>query len=102
MRRKIYLFIISKILKVPENEMIPDKYLWIPKLLFPIQVAALKGTPIQYDWVYDRFTIYGIQYSGALFKAWGEGGMPVGTKFTIVGREDGLITLHRELPSDFS
>jgi len=102
MRRKIYWFIVSKILKVPENEYVPDKYMWIPKVLFPIQYIALKGAPIRYDWAHDRFEIYGIQYSGALFKAWGKNGMPVGTRFTIIGREDGLITLHRELPSDFS
>jgi hypothetical protein len=93
MKRKIYLFIVSKILKVPEDEIIPEKYLWIPKLLFPIQYAALNGAPIRYDWAHDRFTIYGIQYSGALFRAWGEGGMPIGTKFTLVGREDGLISI---------
>jgi hypothetical protein len=102
MRIKIYLFIVSKILKVPEGERIPDKYLWIPKILFPIQFMAIKGAPIRYDWAYDRFEIYGIQYSGALFRAWGKDGMPVGTKFTLISRNDGSITLQRELPVDFS
>ncbi len=48
-----------------------------------------------YDDRKDLMTIEGINYSGDLFRAWGEGGMELGTLFRITDRKDGVISVER-------
>jgi hypothetical protein len=67
-RRKIYFFICSKILKVPEGEYVPKKYSWIANMLFPFETYAIKCAQIKYDYYRDVFEIYGTQYSGDFFR----------------------------------
>ena len=47
----------------------------------------------EYDELSDIMTINGMCYSGSLFEAWAEGGMDIGTKFMLIKREDGVVTI---------
>ena len=53
------------------------------------------------NWSYDpigkTWTIYGTKYSDALFQAWGKDGLPVGTLFELVKREDATIHIKKIL-----
>lgn len=55
-----------------------------------------------YDSVADIFTIYGMKYSGELFRQFATE-MPIGISFRIVKRENGQVTLERvsEVTSPF-
>lgn len=73
---------------------------------FPIPTPPLD---VQYDPVYDRLKIEGIEYSGDLFRAWA-GGIRIGPTpefdlYRIIRREDGLLTIQvvrdRELAHRF-
>jgi hypothetical protein len=56
-----------RIIKLPLGAMIPEKYLWIQKILFPIQFFALHNTPIRYDYCKDTIIIDGVEYSRHVF-----------------------------------
>ena len=49
----------------------------------------------EYDELRDIMTIEGMKYSGELFKAFAEGGLPVGEHLKIIKREDGVVTFQR-------
>lgn len=50
-----------------------------------------KKSHLRYHPLTDTYEIYGVRYAGALFKFWGKEGVPVGTLFRLVKREDGKI-----------
>ena len=96
MRRKLYR-LIRKVLKVPDSEMLPEKYDWIPKILFPIEYRAIHNSPIRYDWATRIFYIFGMRYTQEIFEAWSNDGFMLGTKFRLLKREDGVITIEKVL-----
>jgi len=49
---------------------------------------------VTYDTAVDVFTIYGVKYSGELFRQFAQA-MPIGAPFRIVKRENGEVILER-------
>ena len=77
---------------------LPWYFLPIRFFLFPysflIWCFQYKCDQFHYDWNSDIFTIYGVKYSATLFEAWSKNGLPIGTKFELIDRDQlGIITI---------
>lgn len=68
-RLNFLYFLIRKVAKVPEGQIVPKWILVIRYIFFPFEwvVHFRKDTHIHYDPITDIFTIYGKKYSGAFF-----------------------------------
>ncbi len=92
MRRKLLLFIIYKVFKTPEGEVMNKFCRTLYKILYPLRVSYEKQSGLRYDFRMDCYFINGIRYSRAIFK-WFATDAKEGTLFMFVKREDGVITI---------
>jgi hypothetical protein len=100
MRLKIFYWLCQKIfnIKVKENIKLPKLPILlriIKMILFPLEAYIAKNQHFRYNSLTDTFTIFGMRYSGALFFNWSKYGLPVGTKFEIIGRENNILYLQK-------
>lgn len=90
--------ITERILRCKEGERIPRLAIPFYFILWPsriIDILRPRIGSIQYDWNTETYTIYGMKYSDELFREMSEDGIPIGDKFEIVSRKDGLVTINR-------
>lgn len=90
MRRLIFNFICKRILKLSEGELAPD---WLAFLLFPLFSYGLRFARVRYDFYRELYIIEGVKISKAVFLAWSEKGLPIGSYFQLLSREDGTISI---------
>lgn len=101
-RLKIMDWLIKRA-KVSSGEVLPKWLRFIKHVLFPFEFLYAKNLYIKYDPLRDMFTIYGIKYSGALFRSWASSGVPTGTKFILEDRLlSGFVSIRIFLPDDKS
>jgi len=95
-RWRFYGWVIFKVVKVKPGELIPPRWLWLYNVLFPWSSRWIKSSPLDYDGWTDTLTIFGVRYSGGLFRALAFG--QPGEVFRILKRENGDISVERIHP----
>lgn len=93
MRRKFFDWLVTEVIKVPPNEYLSKWLLCLRRILFPIESYLLMNRSFNYDFCRDVFTLYGQEYSGTLFRAWGKNGLPSGTHFILNRDRFGVVTI---------
>jgi len=100
-RYKLFSFFKHKVFRIPEGGVLNIPIQIIRFILFPSHLLLLirdKSAPFRYDWESDVFTIYGLKYSGDLFRNWGRHGLPVGSIYRIDKRKDDTLVITRLTP----
>jgi hypothetical protein len=67
-RKALYGWIVKRLLRVQQGEIIPEKYRWINSLFFPIRSCAYNYNEIKYDFASDSIELYGVRYSMEFFQ----------------------------------
>jgi hypothetical protein len=102
MRLKFFYWLCQKVFKVKAGARLPKRLRILKMILFPLEAYIVKNQHFQYNSRTDTFTIFGMRYSGALFFRWSKYGLPVGTKFEIIGRENNTLYVHVQKVEDKS
>lgn len=93
------IYKILKYAKVDEGSIMPSWLRIIHALLRPVWfirwVLMYEVGSIKLDFASDVIEIFGMRYSRHLFVDWAEGGLPEGTLFRLVRRENKTIVLER-------
>ncbi len=102
-KHKAFIWIYLNLLGIKEGERLSDGAMLVRFLLMPLDTLywvfhewakkRCMSRGIGYDPVFDVFAIYGVKYSGTVFRDWAKGGWPEGTLFRFGTREDGAFTL---------
>lgn len=100
MRRKFFDWLVTEVAKVPPNEYLPKWLLCLRRILFPIESYLLMNRAFNYDYCRDVFTLYGQEYSGSLFRAWGNNGFPSGTHFILHRDKYNMLSIEVQIPED--
>jgi len=90
-RCDFWRYVVRKVFKIPEGSKLPFILRMIGMLVCPSRLWRIN--PAEYNSVTDVFTIYGIKYSGDLFRAWGKHGIVEGTVFELIKRDDNMVIL---------
>ena len=94
MRIKLFWWIVDKVAHIPEGQIMPHWLIGLRWVMFPLETYLLKNRFFNYDPRRDIFVIYGVRYSGQLFRAFAKNGISIGRYFEILNREsDGTITI---------
>lgn len=103
MRHILCNFIIRKVFKIPVGNVLTWPAQIVRFILFPSHLLLFirdKSSPFTYDWSTDIFTVFGMKYTGDLFRVWGRYGLPNGAIFRIENRRGDTLTLSH-IPSDY-
>ena len=94
MRKKIWRFIRSKIFKIGEGVVCPKWLAWVRYILFPIvSIRYCPNADPRYEPWNDEFCIFGVRYTGELFRSLAKDGIAEDQWFRVIKREDGVITI---------
>lgn len=94
MRKKIWRFIVDRIVRHPESTLLPKWLIWIRYILFPIYtIRYWPSADPRYEPWNDVLIIFGQRYSGDLFREWAKNGMPEGSNFRFLNRDP--VTLEK-------
>ena len=104
-REKAFIWIYLNLLGIKDGEKLSAGAMLVRFLLMPLDTLywafhermKKKGIygGIEYDPASDHFTIYGMKYTGTLFRDWAKGGWPNDVLFRFETREDGVFILRR-------
>ena len=50
---------------------------------------------VEDDLLNEVVTINGMRYSHRIFEEWADGGLPIGTLFRIISRDNGVVAVER-------
>ena len=95
MRRKLFYWLVRDVFNLAVGVVLPKPLQILRAILFPLETLCCRNQNINYDPQTDTFVIYSIRYSGELFHDWSQNGLPIGTKFEIAKRENGVVCLNK-------
>ena len=88
LRYRIFRYLIRKICKIPEGNLLPNYLVFVKFCFFPITYFVCKFYNNIYDFSKDQYTINGLKFGGGFFNI----GI-VGKKFEILQLDNGVITV---------
>jgi len=92
MRRKILLFVVHKIFRKPEGEVMNKFCRGLYIVLYPLKYSYEKQSGLRYDFLRNCYFIDEIRYSVDIFKWFGKSAKD-GELFMFVNRKDGVLTI---------
>ena len=94
---RLFYWLIEKVSRHPEGDVFPLYVMVMRWMIMPFDsfrwYLNLNDHLFRYDPQQDVFTIYGMKYSGSLFRSFSHGGVRIGAWIRIVSRNDGKLIL---------